>query len=176
MINRIIFAGSGGQGIMTMGKLLAQAAMREGKFVTYLPAYGAEVRGGTANCMVIVSDEQIGSPYVAQADSVVVMNDPSREKFTPTLAGKGLLVVNSSLAKPDSVGAIMVVSHPFTDIGISLGNARCANMVALGCFVARSKLVSLAMIEQIITESTPAAKKDIARMNCQALRAGFELK
>jgi 2-oxoglutarate ferredoxin oxidoreductase subunit gamma len=83
MINRIIFAGSGGQGIMLMGKLLAEAAMREGRQVTYLPAYGAEVRGGTANCMVIVSDAAIGSPFVEQADSLVIMNEPSLVRFSP---------------------------------------------------------------------------------------------
>ena len=97
MTERIIIAGAGGQGIMLLGKILATSIMEENKFVTWLPSYGAEVRGGTAHCLVVVSDEEIGSPYIKEADALIVMNSPSLMKFKGRLKNKGLLIANSSL-------------------------------------------------------------------------------
>ena len=98
MTEKIIIAGSGGQGVMLLGKILAETAMQENKFVTWLPAYGAEVRGGTSHCMVIISDKEIGSPYVDKADTLIIMNQPSLERFKERRAPQGLLLINSSLA------------------------------------------------------------------------------
>ena len=95
MIYKIIIAGAGGQGVMLLGKILAEAAMREDKFVTWLPSYGAEVRGGTANCSVVISDEEIGSPIIGSADILIVLNEPSLVRFQKRVKNNGLIVVNS---------------------------------------------------------------------------------
>lgn len=176
MIERIIIAGAGGQGIMLLGKILAEAAMRENKFVTWIPSYGAEVRGGTAHCMVIISDKEIGSPYVGQADTLVIMNEPSLEKFRQRLKNKGLLIVNSSLAG-GAAGSktIDLVSRPFTDIAVGLGNIKIANMVALGSLVAKKKLVDINSIFETINEIAPADKKGLIEINKKALEEGVKL-
>lgn len=174
MTHRIIIAGEGGQGIMLLGKIIAEAAMAEGRFVTYLPAYGAEVRGGTANCMVIISDSRIGSPVVQEADSLIIMNEPSLIRFAGRLSKKGTAFVNSSLVEGrTSIKGAM--QFPFTDIAIRLGNQKCANMVALGCFCARTQLIDIKDVIQIIDENTPAQKQELAIMNKKALDAGQEL-
>lgn len=175
MIERIIIAGSGGQGIMLLGKVLAEAAMHEDKFVTWLPAYGAEVRGGTAHCMVIISDKEIGSPFIDQANTLVVMNAPSLGRFKNRIVNKGLLIINSSLAKNYADKKINILRYPFTDIAINLGNIRVANMAALGCFAAQKKTVSLKSIEQAIAEIAPPGKKDLIEINIKALREGSRL-
>jgi 2-oxoglutarate ferredoxin oxidoreductase subunit gamma len=97
MMEKIIIAGAGGQGIMLLGRVLAEAAMRENKYVTWLPSYGAEVRGGTAYCMVVISHKEIGSPYIEEADTLIIMNNPSLEKFKDRIKKQGLLILNSSL-------------------------------------------------------------------------------
>ncbi|MBP6919746.1 MAG: 2-oxoacid:acceptor oxidoreductase family protein [Candidatus Omnitrophica bacterium] len=174
MTHRIIIAGEGGQGIMLLGKVLAEAAMAEGRSVTYLPAYGAEVRGGTANCMVIVSDTEIGSPLVQEADSLIIMNEPSLVRFAGRLSKKGTAFINSSLVSgnvPVKAGA----RFPFTDMAIQMGNQKCANMVALGCFCAGTKLIDLKTVMKIIEENTPAQKKELAVLNKKALEAGAGL-
>ena len=133
----VILAGFGGQGIMLAGKLLAQTAMKAGKEVTYMPSYGAEVRGGTAKCMVIVSEGKIASPLVGRPDSLIVMNKASLNKYAPHLKPAGLLVMNSSLIKnePQLDETIEVLAVPADDIAIELGNPKSANMVALGAYL-----------------------------------------
>ncbi len=175
MIERIIIAGAGGQGIMLLGKVLAGAAMRENKFVTWIPSYGAEVRGGTAYCMVIISDKEIGSPYIGQADTLVIMNEPSLEKFRYRLKNKGLLILNSSLAKSTADKNIVLLSCPFTDIAAGLGNIKIANMVALGSLVAKKKLVDIRSIFETINEIAPADKKGLIEINKKALEEGVRL-
>ncbi|HRZ14024.1 MAG TPA: 2-oxoacid:acceptor oxidoreductase family protein [Candidatus Omnitrophota bacterium] len=169
---RIIIAGYGGQGILLLGKILAQAAMQEGKRVTFLPAYGAEVRGGTANCMVVVSDEEIGSPFVEQADVLVAMNEPSLRRFEGRLKPRGVMIVNSSLAQPPAGRATGAVSVPFTDIALKLGNARSANMVALGCCAASTQVVALKTISRILQDFAGKTNKQLGEINQQALLAG----
>ena len=174
MIERVIIAGSGGQGIMLIGKILAQAAMREGKFVTWLPAYGAEVRGGTAHCMVVISDSEVGSPHIKKADTIIIMNQSSLAKFKSRLKNNGLLIINSSLAKvgPD----VKAIKHPFTDIAVVLGNVKVANMVALGCYLGNKKIVDVKNILSIIKEMAPADKKELIQVNQEALYRGMELR
>jgi 2-oxoglutarate ferredoxin oxidoreductase subunit gamma len=174
MTHRIIIAGAGGQGIMLLGKILAEAAMRERKNVTYLPAYGAEVRGGTANCMIVISDAEIGSPLVQEADSLIVMNEPSLVRFANTISKKGTIFINSSLV-PESVRAERGRRFPFTDIAAGIGNLKVANMVALGCFCEKTKVIDLKTVVDIIEENTPAAKKEAAVSNQKALSAGQQL-
>lgn len=172
MTEKIIIAGTGGQGIMFLGQILAEASMRENKFVTWLPTYGAEVRGGTAYCMVTISDKEIGSPYIEKADTLIVMNRPSLEKFRHRLKYKGLLIINSSLVTQDTYKNIHTLKYPFTDIAIRLGNIRVANMIALGCFITHKSVISLKSILNVIQNH---ALKKIG-LNKRALEEGAKLR
>lgn len=176
MTERIIIAGSGGQGIMLLGKVLSEAAMRENKFVTWLPAYGAEVRGGTSHCMVVISDKEISSPYIEKADAMIIMNGPSLEKFKNRIKEKGLLIINSSLAPKYKDSKLNIFQRPFTDIAIVLGNIKIANMAALGCFLAKEKVVSLKSVSEAISEIAPADKSALIGINKKALEEGARLK
>jgi 2-oxoglutarate ferredoxin oxidoreductase subunit gamma len=175
MIERIIIAGSGGQGVMLLGKVLAQTAMLEGKQVTWFPAYGAEVRGGTSHCMVTISDQTIGSPYITAADTLIILNRPSLEKFKTKLKAKGLLILNSSLAQAKPEIKIRVRQFPFTDIAIKLGNIKVANMVALGCYVAAKKVIKPKNILDVFKFMAPAGNSGILEINQQALEEGQKL-
>lgn len=176
MTEKVIIAGAGGQGIMLLAKVLAVAAMKQNKFVTCLPSYGAEVRGGTAHCTVIVSDKQIGSPYVDKADTLIIMNKPSLERFKSRLKNKGLLLVNSSLADNYSDKNKEVLQYPFTDIAMDMGNIKVANMVALGAFTARKNTVTLKNIFAAVSEIAPSEKKGLIEINKRALEKGAGLK
>lgn len=174
MIERVIIAGAGGQGIMLLGKVLAMAAMRKGKFVTWLPSYGAEVRGGTAHCMVIISDQEIGSPYIDKADTLMIMNKPSLEKFQARLKAQGLLLLNSSLAdKRPRRSRGRVLSLPFTASALKLGNIKVANMVALGAFLAQQKGLTLKDIFGVLYDIAPKEKRALIEVNKRALEEGF---
>lgn len=140
----VICAGFGGQGILLLGKVIALCAMKENKFNTFMPSYGAEVRGGTAYSMAIISDEPIPSPIVVSPDTSIVMNAPSFRKFKDRVKKGGLLLVNSSLVKNISgTKRIKIVKLPFTDIAKQLGNVKVANMVALGAYIKKKKVVSI---------------------------------
>jgi len=175
MIERIITAGSGGQGIMLLGKVLASAGMRQGKFVTWLPAYGPEVRGGTSHCSIIFSDQEIGSPCIDKADTMIIMNNPSLDRFKPRLENNGLLILNSSLAACRACGKLKVLSFPFTDIAIKLGNIKVANMVALGCYVAYKKLLTEEEIIEVFRFMAKSANNDLVAINQKALKEGIRL-
>lgn len=175
MTEKIIIAGAGGQGIMLIGKILAQAAMREGKFVTCLPAYGPEVRGGTAYCRVIISDQEIGSPCVEQADTLIIMNAPSLERFQGRINNNGLLIVNTSLAEEIKKKNVQVLGFSFTDLALELGNLKVANMIALGCYVASKKIVQKKSIFEVILEIAPTDKLGLIALNKQALEKGASL-
>lgn len=175
MTERIIIAGSGGQGIMLMGEILAKGAMSENKFVTWLPSYGAEVRGGTVHCMVIISDQEIGSPYIDKADTLIIMNRPSLDRFQYRIKDKGLLILNSSLINTEIKKNAHILSHPFTDIAVKLGNIRVANMVALGCYLAKKKIVDVKNVFRVFEEIAPADKKHLIEINKKALSYGINL-
>jgi 2-oxoglutarate ferredoxin oxidoreductase subunit gamma len=175
MTERIIIAGSGGQGIMLLGKVLAEGALLENKFVTWLPAYGPEVRGGAAHCMVTISDDEIGSPHINQADSLIIMNQISLDKFRGRLNNAGLMVVNSSLAKPDNIKA-KVSAGEFTDTAIGLGNIKVANIVALGSYLAAKKIVSIENILRVIQKMAPKDKPELLKANVAALKKGMAFK
>ena len=173
MLVKTIFAGFGGQGVLSMGLSLTQAAMLEGRNVTYLPSYGAEVRGGTANCTVAVSDEEIASPVASSPEFVVAMNQPSLVRFQNQLQSGGLLFVNSSLVAADiSRGDIDIVEVPANAIAEDLGSARSANMVMLGAFTRKTNVVSLdSLIEAL--KSTLKNKQKLLAVNKSALSAGY---
>jgi len=177
LTEKIIIAGAGGQGIMLLGKVLAEGAMREGKYVTWLPSYGAEVRGGTAHCMVIISDEPIGSPYIDKADTLIIMNAPSLNKFRDRIKNKGLLIVNSSLAPEAGVASEgrHILRRPFTDLALKMGNIKIANMIALGCFIGKKKTVNSRSLLEVIGSIAPEHKKGLIEINQKALEEGMEL-
>ncbi|NQT90937.1 MAG: 2-oxoacid:acceptor oxidoreductase family protein, partial [Candidatus Omnitrophica bacterium] len=141
MTEDIICAGFGGQGIMLLGKFIAFGAMKKGFNVSWMPSYGAEVRGGTAHSMVVVSDEEVASPVVISCDTAIVMNGPSLDKFLPRIRPKGTLILNSSLID-DGIKkkGVTIIEAPMTDIAIKLGNVRAANVVALGQFMKKKGL------------------------------------
>ena len=173
MLVKTIFAGFGGQGVLSMGLSLAQAAMLEDRYVTYLPSYGAEVRGGTANCTVAVSDEEIASPVASSPEFVVAMNQPSLVRFQNQLQSGGLLFVNSSLAAADiSRGDIDIVEVRASAIAEELGSARSANMVMLGAFTKKTNVVSLESLIEAL-KSTLKNKQKLLAVNKSALSAGY---
>src|SRR4030042_1328684 len=144
MLIKTIFAGFGGQGVMSMGLSLAQAAMEEGKFVTYLPSYGAEVRGGTANCTVAISDEEIASPVASSPEFVVAMNQPSLIRFQNQIESGGVVFINSSLIEAEITrGDVEIIKVAANKLAEELGSAKSANMVMLGAFTKRSNLVAI---------------------------------
>ncbi len=147
----IIISGFGGQGALFAGQLLAYAALAEGLQVTWIPSYGPEMRGGTANCTVIVSEEEIGAPIVRHPSAVIALNLPSLDKYEPLVKPGGLLVVNQSLApRPLTREDIRVITLPASDIATELGNVRMANLVALGALVKATGIVALdTLIEQL---------------------------
>ncbi|HSN57623.1 MAG TPA: 2-oxoacid:acceptor oxidoreductase family protein [Candidatus Sulfomarinibacteraceae bacterium] len=175
MQNDVIMAGFGGQGILLIGKMLAYAGMREGKEVSWLPSYGPEMRGGTCNCTVVISDRPVGSPVIRSPRAVVAMNLPSLDKFEPDLRPGGLLIINTSLinrsARRDDV---TVVSVPANEIANELGNPRGANMIALGAYLGATGAVSLDGVIEVVRE-TFAAKPAVVDVNITALRRGHEL-
>jgi len=175
MLIKTIFAGFGGQGVLSMGLNLAQAAMLENRFVTYLPAYGAEVRGGTANCTVSVSDEEIASPVASAPAFVVAMNQPSMVRFQNKIQSGGIFFLNSSLIKEQvSRGDMEIVNIPANTIAEQMGNVRSANMIMLGAFIKKSNIVHLDSIIDGLDFALKGNKKLIA-VNKEALNAGYGL-
>jgi 2-oxoglutarate ferredoxin oxidoreductase subunit gamma len=175
MLIKAVFAGFGGQGVMSMGLDLAQAALLEGKNVTYLPSYGAEVRGGTANCTVGISDDEIASPVASSPEFVVAMYQPSVMRFQNQIQSGGVFFVNSSLVESEiSRGDISVVKVPANSIAENLGNPKSANMVMLGAFAKKSGLVSLSSIIEAL-KFILGTKQKLLAINEKAIRAGYEL-
>ncbi len=159
---------------MSMGLNLAQAAMLEGRHVTYLPAYGAEVRGGTANCTVSVSDEEIASPVAYAPDFIVALNQPSMVRFQNKIQSGGVLFLNSSLVtEPPNRGDIEIVNVPANTIAEKMGNIRSANMVLLGAFIKKSNLVSLDSLVEGLSVVLKGKQKLIS-INKDALAVGYE--
>ncbi len=176
MRERVIVAGFGGQGVIFLGKLLAQTAMEQGLNVTYFPAYGPEVRGGRANCHVIVASNEIFSPVVASPDSLLVMNQPSWDYYAPRLKDGGLAVVNSSLVRaepPKRSHAFFPI--PATETAAALGEVRAANMVILGAYNHIKKIVPLEALLAGLRLALGKRKADLLEINAEALRRGIEL-
>jgi 2-oxoglutarate ferredoxin oxidoreductase subunit gamma len=174
MLIKTIFSGFGGQGVLSMGYTLANAAMLQGKFVTYLPSYGAEVRGGTANCTVAIGDEEIASPVASEPDFVVSMNQPSFMKFQSILQSGGLILVNSSMVNVAAArGDIEVLEVPTSELAEKLGNIKAANMVMLGAFIKASSLVSLPLMLKNLPEILGEGKAKLIKINKEALETGY---
>jgi 2-oxoglutarate ferredoxin oxidoreductase subunit gamma len=174
MIKKVILAGFGGQGILMMGVTLANAAMREDKFVTYLPTYGAEVRGGTANCTVSVGDEEIASPIASNPDYLVVMNAPSLNKFQSILRKGGDCLVNTSLVRDKSVRKdVNVYEIAASEMAEDMGDIRATNMIVLGSFLKISDMVEPETVLGIIAETFRGKNPKVIERNKEALWAGY---
>ena len=172
----VLIAGFGGQGVLLAGKLLAWAGMLSGKHVTWFPSYGAEMRGGTANCTVIISDSEIGSPVVDKPSVLVAMNPASAEKFFKRVPKGGVIILNSSLIKEDMKRpGVKVVRIPANELAAGLGNIRAANMVMLGAFLKFCEGVSLKSIEKALKESLPPRNQHLIPINMEALQQGFRM-
>jgi 2-oxoglutarate ferredoxin oxidoreductase subunit gamma len=172
---RIIIGGFGGQGILFLGKILAYAGMLEGKEVTWFPSYGAEVRGGIANCTVIISDELIGSPVIMNPDSLIVMNEASLNTFQPRLKKNGLLCYDSSLIKDAVLRTdIEIVAVPASGRASKIGNTKSANMVLLGAFTAKTGLLQEVSLLKAVESSMPENRKKSIEQNKKAIHKGIE--
>ncbi len=174
MLVATIFSGFGGQGVLSMGSTLATAAMLQGKYVTYLPAYGVEVRGGTANCTVVVADEEIASPVASEPECVVAMNQPSFARFQGILQAGGLLCANSSLVDTDSARSdIEILAIPAGELAEQAGTIKVANMVMLGALLRASNMISYQTMLENLEAILGAGKSKLIKVNREALSLGY---
>jgi 2-oxoglutarate ferredoxin oxidoreductase subunit gamma len=171
----IIIAGFGGQGVLFAGQLLAYAAMDSGHEVTWIPSYGPEMRGGTANCTVIISDDEIGSPNVRNPKAAMVLNLPSFDKYEPLIVVDGVLIANSSLINRDFLRSdIKGVLIPASEIAEKIGDKRLLNMVMLGAMLELLPVLSVETIERALEDHLPTRHKKLLPKNFEALRQGSE--
>jgi 2-oxoglutarate ferredoxin oxidoreductase subunit gamma len=171
-----VFSGFGGQGVLFAGQLLSYAGIADGLYVTWIPSYGPEMRGGTANCTVILSEEEIGAPVVRHPTAVIAMNSPSWVKYRSLVKRDGFLFINSSLIKlkADEEDA-RIIAISASDIATDLGNVRMANMVMLGAFVAHTGIVTLDAVKQQLAEHLSERQRKWLEPNYAALDRGAEL-
>lgn len=171
----IIIAGFGGQGILFLGKTIAHAAMLSGKEVTWFPSYGAEMRGGTANCTVVISDELIGSPVVSEIDILIVFNEASLKKFSQRLKKDGLLIYDSSMIQAPEMQAIdLGIPVPATEIAARDGNPRGANMVMLGAFASVTGILKIEDIYRTLEETIPSSRIKFIDINKRLIERGIK--
>jgi len=177
MQSEVIISGFGGQGTLYAGQVYAYAAMDEGKHVTWLPSYGPEMRGGTANCTVVISDEEIGSPSALHPRAVIALNLPSLDKYEPLVAPGGFLIVNQSMVNHEPTRTdIHWLMIPANEIARELGNERAANMVLLGALEANMKALPEGALERALAEHTAERLKKFISLNIEALHRGAEYK
>jgi 2-oxoglutarate ferredoxin oxidoreductase subunit gamma len=176
LYEEVIIAGFGGQGVILAGKLLAQTAMKAGKEVTYMPSYGAEVRGGTANCMVVIADESIACPVIGRPNSLIAMNKASLIKFGQRIKKGGLLILNSSLIDGEAQvdETVEVVAVPADELAIQAGNKKAANMVALGSYLQKRGLFTPAEAACVLEDVLAERYHNTIPINTEALKKGAE--
>ena len=166
---KMFFAGAGGQGTLLMGQMISLSAMYEDKATTFFPSYGPEMRGGTANCTVVVSSTSVGCPIIYESDIVVAMNLPSMFKFEPTLATGGIMFLNESIIhQPHKRDDITVYKVPANEIANELGNSKAANMVMLGAVIRKAGVVGTPTIERVIREFFGQKSEQLAEINIAA--------
>ncbi len=175
MQTEVVFAGFGGQGVLFAGQMLAYAALDAGREVTWIPSYGPEMRGGTANCTVIVADEEIGSPLVRNPRGAVIFNLPSLDKYEPAILSGGVLIANASLInRPLQRSDLDAVLIPANEIAESLGNKRLVNVVMVGALLARLPVLPLEAVEAALEKHLPERHRKLLPLNITALRQGAE--
>lgn len=177
MLQEIILAGFGGQGVMSMGQLLAYAGMIEDKHVAWIPSYGPEMRGGTANCSVTISDKAVSSPIITEPDTLIVLNRPSLERFEADVKPNGLVLINSSLIDIEPKRTdLRVLKVPINELASEkLGNTRVANMIILGAFVHLTGAVSIDSVIDALKKVLPEHRHNLLPLNRQAVEIGVEL-
>lgn len=174
MQKEIIIAGFGGQGVLFGGQVLAYAAMDTGKDVTWIPSYGPEMRGGTANCTVVIADNEIGSPLVKNPPLAIALNLPSFDKYEPIMAPGGALIVNQSMVDRGAHrNDIHVILIPCNEIAEEIGDKKLMNMVAMGALLTALPEVSLKDLEKALEDHLPARHKHLLPKNYEALKRGF---
>ena len=174
MLEEIILAGFGGQGIMAMGQLLTYAGMLEDKHVAWIPSYGPEMRGGTANCSVTISTEPISSPVISEPSTVIVLNSPSLGKFGPIVKHGGILIINSSLIDSGYFRSGMrIFEIPANDLALELGNNRVANIILLGAFLQLTGAVAIDSVIEALKKVLPEHRHNLIPLNRAALEKGF---
>ncbi len=172
----VMIAGFGGQGVLLAGKLLAYAGMIEGRHVTWFPSYGAEIRGGTANCTVIISSNEIGSPVVQNPSSMLIFNDASFKKFEKRIQSGGQLYLNTSLVhEPPSRSDLIRIEVDANDIAGDLGDVRISNMVMLGAYIKKTGVVALASVIAALQQALPARHQSLMSLNVNALHRGAQV-
>ncbi|WP_291443467.1 2-oxoacid:acceptor oxidoreductase family protein [Desulfovibrio sp.] len=170
----VIIAGFGGQGVMLIGNLLAQAGMEHGLEVSFIPVYGAEMRGGTANCTVVLDEHAIGSPLVREPMSTIILNEPSLSKFQPRLGADGVQIVNASLVAENLLDAAKrTVYIPVNDMAHELGNVKMANMVALGAWLKATGALPLNVVQEALNRVVSAHYAKLISANAKALEQGY---
>ena len=170
----VIIAGFGGQGVMLIGNLLAQAGMEHGLEVSFIPVYGAEMRGGTANCTVVLDEHPIGSPLVREPMSTIILNEPSLAKFQPRLAANGVQIVNATLVAQNLLDASKrTVYIPVNDMAHELGNVKMANMVALGAWLKATGTLPLNVVQDALNRVVSAHYAKLISANAKALEQGY---
>ncbi len=175
MMHKLLIAGSGGQGVMLIGKVLANAAMKEGKHVVYIPSYGSEMRGGTANCSVIISDEEIDAPVIDRPTCLIAMNSPSYDKFEHNVAPQGMVIINSSLVTRDSERQeLFVAKVPANEMAKEMGDERIANMFLLGTLIAATKCVELKSVMDSLKEMLSVKRHNLLPANQRAIEEGMK--
>ena len=175
MQTEILIAGFGGQGVLFAGQVLAYAAMDAGKEVTWIPSYGPEIRGGTANCTVIIGDEEIGSPLVLNPRGVIAMNLPSFDKYEPLVVPGGALIVNASLVnRPARRADLLSILIPANEIAESLGDKRLINIVMLGALIAQLPVLAVEDLEESLKNHLPERHKRLLPLNLNALHSGAD--
>jgi 2-oxoglutarate ferredoxin oxidoreductase subunit gamma len=168
--HQAILSGAGGQGLMFIGKLLANLAVDHYPHVTFMPSYGAEVRGGTSNCQIILSDETIATPMVEVADAEVLMNQPSVERFLPRLAPDGAAFINSSMASAEHDNAVLI---PATEIALDAGDVQAANVVLLGAYIRRTEVLDHDEALEGVTRVSKPKGRRVVEINRRAFETGY---
>jgi 2-oxoglutarate ferredoxin oxidoreductase subunit gamma len=177
MYQGVRIAGFGGQGVVSAGVLLAQAGLVDGKAVSWYPSYGPEMRGGTANCSVVITDAEVTTPVVAAPDTAIVMNEPALAKFEPLVKKGGMLIINSSLIKTKpGRDDIKIVYVPCNEIAEEAGSLKAANLVALGTFAGITGAISIDSIASAMKKVFKRAKPEILEINRKALEEGAKIK
>ncbi|MCX7820220.1 MAG: 2-oxoacid:acceptor oxidoreductase family protein [Brevinematales bacterium] len=177
MTNKMILSGFGGQGLLTAGLILAEASVMEGYNATYFPSYGAEMRGGTANCHIIISDEKIASPIISKADMLAAFNKPSLERFSERLIENGLAIINSSVVK-DSLNNIKakIMNFKFDEICLEkLGTSKFSNVILIGIIAKLTGLIKENSLIKAIENKFSEKGQKIVKANIDALKIGFSL-
>lgn len=176
MAHELLLAGFGGQGVMSMGMIITYAGMIEGKRVSWIPSYGPEQRGGTANCSVVVSDRAIGSPVVTEPDTLVAMNLPSLDRFEQAVKPGGIIVVNTSLIERKVARTdVQVVEIDATALADEMGNQRIANMIVLGAVIGLTRVVGMDAVKKSLYKVFPPHRHNLIPANEMALDKGFGL-